>query len=322
MREKHVKKGCSAAFVLMILSLLPAVSQADTPLAREAAAIDLIARAADRICVAVNLTGTTSTANVKGEVNAQVSGLVKRLAFAGVGLSGARQTQTWSGLLAKDMAEAVHNTNECRQRVFDKLFDRLLPLPIRQVSSRTTLRRVGEGRRPSKAPSPPPNKAAEEQNVAGHSSRPSTRIHQPITFETDNAALSGSITDVWYQMSTQSVMVDLGLKTNRPLSIYSDTQSGRFEVRGINFVCSTDSGAVANVSHFSQAMNDASVAQQLTQLQPGETLQIQVMARCSRALATSDEVHLDGSLKVIVDDAVSSVGVHAAAGFVRNISRN
>jgi hypothetical protein len=89
-------------------------------------ALDLITSTADRICSIVKLAGNSQSLKVKGDVKAQLSGLIKTL--ADVGISGAADfsTDEYEGLLQGDLATAVAHNEECKLKVFDKLQEKMI----------------------------------------------------------------------------------------------------------------------------------------------------------------------------------------------------
>ena len=88
--------------------------------------LDLITETADKICNAVSIDGSTTSKEVKGEINAQLSGLASKLASAGVSGTGSLNTETYHNVLQKDLAEVLKDNSSCKLKVFDALQSKLL----------------------------------------------------------------------------------------------------------------------------------------------------------------------------------------------------
>jgi hypothetical protein len=78
------------------------------------------------ICNTVeHATGESSRSQVCGEVSGQLKGLLGRLAQAGMQGTGTLTTEQYDGLTRDAAAIALNGDRDCRERLFDKMFDTL-----------------------------------------------------------------------------------------------------------------------------------------------------------------------------------------------------
>jgi hypothetical protein len=87
----------------------------------QAKALDLITKAADSVCSTVKQAGSSESLNVKGEVKAQLNGLIKQLADLGINGAADFNSDQYEGVIRTDLATAVLNNAQCKFNVFDKL---------------------------------------------------------------------------------------------------------------------------------------------------------------------------------------------------------
>jgi hypothetical protein len=87
----------------------------------QAKALDLITKTADSVCGIVQHHGNSESLNVKGEVKAQLSGLIKQLADLGISGAADFNSDQYEGVIRTDLATAIRNSAECKLNVFDKL---------------------------------------------------------------------------------------------------------------------------------------------------------------------------------------------------------
>lgn len=111
------------AALITLSCLAPIPSNADQQVSRETrqAGLKLIADFADRMCSDVPLSSTSEAVNVQGKLNAELSGLAKRLADLGFGVHANIESTASSGLLQKDLVEALKNKDDCRFRYLKEL---------------------------------------------------------------------------------------------------------------------------------------------------------------------------------------------------------
>jgi hypothetical protein len=88
--------------------------------------IQLIERTVATICNTVKETrGTKSAVQLQGDIKAQVGGLVDKVGESGAGGVGSLTREEFDGLSRSATAVALEGDRGCRERVFNKMFDRL-----------------------------------------------------------------------------------------------------------------------------------------------------------------------------------------------------
>jgi hypothetical protein len=121
----HLRPGRVFALVVGIAAIA-FFDAADAASLDAPQALELITKTADSICNVVSTKGEAESAEVKGEVKAQLSGLAAKLADAGVSGSGAIKSDRYQNVLRQDLASALHDNTSCRLKVFDALQTKLL----------------------------------------------------------------------------------------------------------------------------------------------------------------------------------------------------
>lgn len=95
----------------------------------KAGALSEIENAADRICGTVATAGEYTSESVTGSVDAELTGLFKRVANLGFkGSAGGSHTQ-YKGVVRSDLPEALISVQKCKTRIFEDLRPILLPAP-------------------------------------------------------------------------------------------------------------------------------------------------------------------------------------------------
>jgi hypothetical protein len=88
--------------------------------------IDLIKRTANDVCNTVReARGQQSSSQIEGEVRARLSGLSGRLVDLGGSGKGSVSQDEFEGLTRDATALALQGDRECRERLFNRMFDRL-----------------------------------------------------------------------------------------------------------------------------------------------------------------------------------------------------
>jgi hypothetical protein len=88
--------------------------------------LGLIRDTATSICNTVkDASGKSTNSQVQGEIKGELSGLFSRLATAGLSGTGSITNETFDGLTRDATAAALSGDRDCRERVFDKMFDRI-----------------------------------------------------------------------------------------------------------------------------------------------------------------------------------------------------
>ena len=89
-------------------------------------ALTQITKTANEICQSAPLGETNQGVNLKGDANANLGGLVGKLADLGIAGAGEYQTNRSMGVLQKDLITAIQNANDCKLKVFQTLEQDLL----------------------------------------------------------------------------------------------------------------------------------------------------------------------------------------------------
>ena len=92
--------------------------------------IQIIKDAAAAICNTVrDARGKKSDVQIQGDIKAQLGGLVGKLADAGITGSGSLRTEEFEGISREATASALGDDRLCRERVFNRMFDKLSSTP-------------------------------------------------------------------------------------------------------------------------------------------------------------------------------------------------
>jgi hypothetical protein len=116
----HVKRILFAALVFCVPIVDARAASFD------ANEIQIIKDAAASICNSVKeLKGDKTKIEIEGDVSAKLSGLVSKLADAGVSGKGSLSKEDFNGLTQDATAIAIEGDRQCRERLIDKMFDKL-----------------------------------------------------------------------------------------------------------------------------------------------------------------------------------------------------
>jgi hypothetical protein len=125
------KRCCPSAeqisFALLGMVALASAHAASADPLDPTQALDLITQTADRICNVVSTKGEAESADVKGQVQAQLSRLAAKLANVGVSGTGSINNEQYQNVLRQDLASTLHDNAECKLKVFQTLQVKLLP---------------------------------------------------------------------------------------------------------------------------------------------------------------------------------------------------
>lgn len=121
----------TARIPLIIASLIASLSSivAAQDLEKSGKALTMIGDFAERICKDPTLRGSISSIDAQGKAKVEASKLVKQLAHLNVEGALKFSTSDYEGLMQKDLLPALKDTAKCKQKIFDDLKDRFLPLP-------------------------------------------------------------------------------------------------------------------------------------------------------------------------------------------------
>jgi hypothetical protein len=113
--------------VVATVSLLLTWPAYGTDLNVQKQALDIISDFADRICTRIPLEQRTQSIELSGEAKAELKGVLRKIANLGVAGTAEYQSGESQGILQKDLAEAIRNSDNCRVSVLHELRDRILP---------------------------------------------------------------------------------------------------------------------------------------------------------------------------------------------------
>jgi len=92
----------------------------------QARVLSLITDAADKICGIVNHAGNSQSMKVKGDIKAQLNGLIKQLADLGITGAIDYSADQYQEVIQSDLAATIQHNAECKLRVFDKLQEKMI----------------------------------------------------------------------------------------------------------------------------------------------------------------------------------------------------
>ena len=99
----------------------------DSTLVRSQKILNMIMNTADHICEKPPLRQTSSGVTLSGDAKAKVGGLVGKIANLGINGKATIHHTSSSGVLEKDLAQAISISNNCSLAVFKTLSAELLP---------------------------------------------------------------------------------------------------------------------------------------------------------------------------------------------------
>lgn len=129
-RDRVSQPASVAAGSFAIIILASLLVLAHVTMARANALDDelkAITDTADRICGIVATSGDYQSVKAQGDVNAQIDGLLKKLASLGISGDVSLNTEDYKGVLRSDLPTALKNVIECKLKVFDTLQKKILP---------------------------------------------------------------------------------------------------------------------------------------------------------------------------------------------------
>jgi hypothetical protein len=92
----------------------------------QAQALSLITDIADEICGIISHAGNSQSLKVKGEVKAQLNGLIRQLADLGIAGAIDYSVDQYQEVIQSDLAATIQRNADCKLRVFDKLQEKMI----------------------------------------------------------------------------------------------------------------------------------------------------------------------------------------------------
>ncbi|WP_455387739.1 hypothetical protein [Petrachloros mirabilis] len=99
---------------------------AQSSLAEQERALNMIADFADRLCKDIPLEGEGDNVELSGKAKVELSGIIKKIADLGVEGAAKYQKTEYKGLLQKDLVRALQDSTNCRLQVWNDLKEKIL----------------------------------------------------------------------------------------------------------------------------------------------------------------------------------------------------
>lgn len=115
------------AYLFVLFYLSSPISSASDIFNKQKEALDMIAGFANDICGGHEDHGEKTSLQVSGELNAEIKGLLKKLAGLGISGTAAFENESYQGVLQKDLASLLKDKIECRKMVIME-FKTLVPM--------------------------------------------------------------------------------------------------------------------------------------------------------------------------------------------------
>jgi hypothetical protein len=112
-----------ACVILAYASIYSYPSRAQTDPEKLKQAIDITVQAADHLCGTLSQSGSQQSVELKGNINAQLSELLKHLGDIGISGLGTYSEESYSGPVREQLAEALKDERRCKENVFSILKD-------------------------------------------------------------------------------------------------------------------------------------------------------------------------------------------------------
>ncbi|CAN7365861.1 hypothetical protein [Acidovorax sp. LjRoot117] len=93
------------------------------------AALQMIRETAHDICGKTEAAGSQSRIALRGDANASVARLIRRLVDVGASVKAEYERDGYVGLPQNELAQTFNNERECRERIFQQLIERIIPTP-------------------------------------------------------------------------------------------------------------------------------------------------------------------------------------------------
>lgn len=118
--------------LLLVALVFTSANAAD--LATVQTTLNIISDFTDKLCKTPPLQGGTEEVELSGSAKAELNQLLKKVANLGVEGAVKYQSEQYSGLLQKDLANVLRDSNNCRLEVWGDLKDKLFPQEPKVIS--------------------------------------------------------------------------------------------------------------------------------------------------------------------------------------------
>lgn len=109
---------------VLVLLVLATISPAEA--ADQGKALEEIASFSERICQTAPIKSSSEELHLTGKANAELKGLVSKIANLGISGAGEYKKAESEGVLQKDLAALLSKSADCKQKISDKLVDKLI----------------------------------------------------------------------------------------------------------------------------------------------------------------------------------------------------
>lgn len=131
-------------FISLFLLLFPShLVFASDNLDKQEEALNVISKFANDICGEHEDFGETSSTKLEGKVNAEIEGLLKKLAGLGISGTAAFENESYRGVLQKDLASLLKDKIKCRTMVMME-FKHLVP--VGEIPSTPSIKQTISGK--------------------------------------------------------------------------------------------------------------------------------------------------------------------------------
>jgi len=178
--------GCSS---IAALSLATAFA-AEPDLAQTERALDLISKFANTMCSSPELRGKSSEVDVNAAAKAEVSKLVKKIADLKIEAGTKFQSTEYQGLLQRDLLEALKDSANCKQNIYNDLKDRVLPSRLKPDASKQKGGQTASKANGASAPSSRASSAASAVTRSRTATAPHKQTGDPKKVEASAATSS------------------------------------------------------------------------------------------------------------------------------------
>lgn len=114
------------SFCGLLLAVVAGAQAQSQSLEAQTQALGLITKTADEICSIVSHAGNYQGIKVKGEVKAQLSGLIKKMADVGVSGAADFTADQYENVIQSELSSTIQHNADCKLKVFDRLQEKMI----------------------------------------------------------------------------------------------------------------------------------------------------------------------------------------------------
>lgn len=125
------------------ISLASAQTIPQPDIGQTARALETIRTFSDKFCTEIPSAGNRRQYDLSVDAKAELSGFLRKLVEIGVGIDNNFKSESYQGLLQKDLAIALRDRSNCKEKLWVDLRDRLLPPPTTNTNKATRPNDIG-----------------------------------------------------------------------------------------------------------------------------------------------------------------------------------